>query len=212
MKKHLVWLMALPLLGACDVDLDGLGGCSYDEEFSDAISATGMTTLRVRAYEGDVEIIGRPGTSTVRVFATACSNDRNTVGDIDFDLFRNGATVDLETFVPNRDNAHVNLVIEVPEELAVVLYNDAGDIDVRDVDFVYIEDESGHISIRNVFFDVEIIDESGNIDIFNVDGSVDIDDGSGDIDVDDIGGDFLVRYDSSGSIRYRNVRGIVDIP
>jgi hypothetical protein len=212
MKKHLVWLMALPLVGACDVDLNGLGGCTYDEELSDAISAIGMTTLRVLADDGDIEIVGRPDISTVRVYATACANDRSTLGDIEFDLFRNGATIELETLVPARDNAHLDLVIEVPEELAVALYSEDGDIDVRDVDFVYIDDESGHISVRNVFFDVEIVDESGDIDILNVDGSVDIDDGSGDIEVDDVGGDFLVRFDSSGSIRYRNVRGIVDIP
>ena len=204
--------MALPLVGACDVDLNGLGGCTYDEEFSDAISAIGMTTLRVLADDGDIEIVGRPDISTVRVYATACANDRSTLDDIEFDLFRNGATIELETLVPARDNAHLDLVIEVPEELAVALYSEEGDIDVRDVDFVYIDDESGHISVRNVFYDVEIVDESGNIDILNVDGSVDIDDGSGDIDVDDVGGDFLVRFDSSGSIRYRNVRGIVDIP
>ena len=204
--------MALPLMGACDVDLNGLGGCTYDEEFSDAISAIGMTTLRVLADDGDIEIVGRPDISTVRVYATACANDRSTLDDIEFDLFRNGATIELETLVPARDNAHLDLVIEVPEDLAVALYSEDGDIDVRDVDFVYIDDESGHISVRNVFYDVEIVDESGNIDILNVDGSVDIDDGSGDIDVDDVGGDFLVRFDSSGSIRYRNVRGVVDIP
>ena len=60
--------------------------------------------------------------------------------------------------------------------------------------------------------DVEIIDGSGNIYVYNVDGSVDIDDGSGDIEVEDVGGDLWVRYDESGSIRYRNIRGIVDIP
>jgi hypothetical protein len=211
MKKHLVWLLALPL-AACDVDLDGLGGCSYDEEFSDAISAAGMNTLRVLSDDGDVQVVGRPGLNTVRVFATACSSDRSTVGDIDFELFRSGTTVEIETIVPNRDNAHLDLVIEVPEDMAVVLYNDAGDIEVRDVDLVYIDDESGHIDVRNIFFDVEIVDESGDIDVFNVDGSVDIDDGSGDIDVEDVGGDLFVRFDSSGSIRYRNVRGIVDIP
>jgi hypothetical protein len=212
MKKNLVWLLALPLMGACDVDWDDLGGCSNDRDITDAISASGMTTLRVLADDGDVEIVGRPGLTSVRVYATACSSSNRTVDDIDFQIFRSGSTIEVETYVPSRDNAHLDLVIEVPEDMAIALYNDAGDIDVRDVDLVYIDDESGHIDVRNIRFDVEIVDESGDIQVYNVDGTVDIDDGSGDIDVDDVGGDLLVRYDTSGSIRYRNVRGFVDIP
>jgi hypothetical protein len=211
MKKNLVWLLALPLFGACDA-LDTLGGCAVDREFSDAISASGMTTLRVLADEGDLEVVGRPGLTQVRVYATACSSSNRTVDDIDFDIFRNGSTVEVETYVPSSDNAHVNLVIEVPEDMAVVVYHDEGDIDVRNVDLVYIDDESGNINVRGVLYDVEIIDQSGNIGVYDVDGSVEIDDGSGDIDVDDIGGDFYVRYDSSGRITHRNVRGFVDIP
>jgi DUF4097 and DUF4098 domain-containing protein YvlB len=134
------------------------------------------------------------------------------VDDIDFVLYRNGSTVELETDVPLRDNAHLDLVIEMPEDMAAAIFHEAGDINVQDIDFVYIDDESGNIDIRDIFFDVEIVDGSGHIDIFNVDGSVEIDDESGDIDVDDIGGDFYVYYDGSGSIRYRNVRGRVDIP
>jgi hypothetical protein len=200
------------MLGACDLDFDDLGGCSYEENFSDAISATGMTTLRVLAEDGDLEVVGRPGLNQVRVFATACSSSSRTVDDIDFVLYRNGSTVELETDVPLRDNAHIDIVVEVPEDMAAVIYHDAGDIDVRDIDYVYIDDESGNINVRNIFFDVEIIDGSGHIDVFNVDGSVEIDDGSGDIDVDDIGGDFAVYFDSSGSIRHRNVRGRVLLP
>jgi hypothetical protein len=211
MKKQLVWMLALPLLSGCD-DVFGLGGCSYDQDFSDAISANGMTTLRVLADRGELEIIGRPGLNQVRVFATACASDSRTVDDIDFNLFVSGSTIELETFVPNRDNAHINLTVEMPELMAAAIFHDDGDIDVRDIDLVFIDDESGHINVRNIFFDVEIRDGSGNIDIFNVDGDVDIDDGSGDIDVEDVEGDLLVRYDESGSIRYRNVRGFIDIP
>lgn len=212
MKKHLVWLCALPLLGACDLEWDDLGGCSHQRDLSDAISATGMATLRVLAEDGHLRIEGRPGLNQVRVFATACSSSSRTVGDIDFQLYRNGTTVELESDVPLRDNAHLDIVVEMPEEMAAAIYHDAGDIEVFAIDYVYIDDESGNIDIRDIFFDVEIVDGSGHIDIFNVDGSVEIDDGSGDIDVEDIGGDFSVYFDSSGSIRHRNVRGRILLP
>jgi hypothetical protein len=212
MNKNLVWLLAIPLMAACDVDFDGLGGCSNDREFSDAISAAGMTTLRLVADEGNLQVVGRPGLTQVRVHATACSSSSRTVDDIDFQIFRNGSTVEVETFVPNSDNAHVDLIIEVPEDMAVALFHDDGDIDVRDVDFVFIDDLSGHIDIRNILFDVEIVDESGDIDIYNVGGDIDIEDGSGDIYVEDVDGNFFVRFDTSGSIRHRNVRGLIDLP
>lgn len=212
MKKHLVWLLTAPLLSACDVDIGGLGGCRYEENFSDAITATSMSTLRVLANDGDLRIEGRPGLTQVRVFATACASSSRTVDDIDFVLYRNGSTVELETDVPFRDDAHLDLLIEVPEEMAAVLYHEAGDLHVRDIDYVYLEDNAGNIEIRNIYFDVEVIDESGHIDIVDVGGSVEIDDGSGDIDVADVGGDLIVWYDGGGSLRYRNVFGHVQTP
>lgn len=211
MKKHLVWLLTVPLLAGCDLDF-GLGSCEYDRDYSDAVSASGMTTLRVFADDGDLDIVGRRGLNQVRVRAEACSSDRRTVDDVDFRLFRSGSTVELESIVPHRDDAHMNLVVEVPEDMSVIVYHEAGNVDVRNVDYVYIDDQSGHIDVRNVFFDVEIIDGSGNIFVSNVGGSVEIDDGSGDIEVENVDGDLWVRYDQSGSIRYRNIRGIVDIP
>lgn len=211
MKRTLVWLLALPLMAACS-DYDDLGGCSNDLEFEDAISAAGRTTLRIMADDGELSVVGRPGLTQVRVFATACSSSRRTVEDIDFDLFGTGTSVELETFVPTRDNAHLDLVVEVPIDMAVVIYHAAGNIDVRDVDLVYINDDRGHVEVRNVLFDVEVVDESGDIFVYNVDGSVDIDDGDGDIDVEDVGGDLFVRFDTSGRINYRNVRGFVDLP
>ncbi len=198
-------------MAACD-GYDELGGCSNDREFTDVISASGMTTLSVLADDGNLEIIGRPGINEVRVYATACSSSRRTVDDIDFQFFRSGSTIELETLVPSRDNAHLDLVIEVPVDMAIAVDHLEGDIDVRNVDFVFIEDESGHIDVRNILFDVEIIDGSGDIGVYNVDGSVDIEDGSGDIDVDDIRGDFFVRFDTSGRINVGRVDGIVDIP
>lgn len=212
MKKHLVWLLTVPLLAGCDLDFNGLGGCSYDRDYTDVVSASGMITLRVFADDGDLEVIGRRGLNEVRVRAEACASDRRTVDDVDFRLFRSGSTVELESMVPHRDNAHMNFVVEVPEDMEVVIYHEQGNIDVRNVDYVYIDDQAGHIDVRNVYFDVEIIDGSGHIYVNNVGGSVEIDDGSGDIEVEDVGGDLWVRYDQSGSIRYRNIRGIVDIP
>lgn len=60
-------------------------------------------------------------------------------------------------------------------------------------------------------FEVEIYDTSGHIKVDNV-YAVYIEDGSGDIDVEDIETDFIVRYDTSGAIRHRNVGGLIQLP
>ena len=212
MRKQLVWLMAAPLLAGCDLDLSGLGSCQYDESWTESVSASGISTVELLADAGDLRIEGRSDINTVRVRATACANNRNTLDEIDFDFFFNGNTLEIESFAPLRDNSRIDLVIEVPVDMALAIFHDEGDIEVSNVDVVFIDDESGHIQLNDIYFDVDIEDESGNIDIFRVGGDVTIEDGSGDIDVDDIGGDFRVLFDSSGTIRHRNVRGVINLP
>ena len=195
MKTHLVWLLAVPVLGGCDLDLTDLGGsCRYERDFYDETSAIGISTLRVHADAGDLRIEGHSGLNEVRVRARACSADVYAVDDIDFDFFRSGGTLDLESYVPRYNDSRLDIVVEVPYDVAAAIYHGSGHIDVRDVDVVFIDDESGHIDIRGIRYDVDIVD------------------GSGDIDVEDVGGDLIVRADGSGRIDYRNVRGQVYLP
>jgi hypothetical protein len=212
MTKQLVWLMAVLPLAGCDLDLSGLDSCEYDETWTESVSASGISTLRLLADAGELRIEGRAGTNTIRVRATACADDRDTLDEIDFDFFFSGSTLELESFAPQRDDSRIDLVIEVPADLAVAIFHDEGNIEITNVDVVFIDDESGNIQLTDIAFDVDIEDESGNIDIFQVGGDVTIEDGSGDIDVDDVWGDFVVLFDSSGAIRHRNVQGRVDLP
>jgi hypothetical protein len=191
--RRLAWLLGVAALSGCD--LVDIASCDYSDSFSDAISATGLTTLIADTQEGDVRIQGRSGINEVRVSARACSDDRRTTDDIDFNLFRANGAARLTTLVPSRDDARLELTIEVPTDFDIDIFDDDGDLEISDVFAVFITDGSGDIDIRDISEDV-IIDE----------------DGSGDIDVDDVGGDFIVHIDRSGSIRYRNVRGLVQVP
>lgn len=123
---------------------------------------------------------------------TACSSDRRTTEDIDFELYRADGEARVISHVPGYDNARLDLQIEVPVDFDVAIYDTSGPIEVEDVFSVWVVDGSGHIDIRDIESDV-IVDE----------------DGSGDIDV---GGDFYVDYDSSGRIDYSNIRGVVRLP
>ncbi|MGQ0816012.1 MAG: hypothetical protein ACT4O1_16395 [Gemmatimonadota bacterium] len=192
--QRILGLMTVAALAGCDLDLSGLG-CAAERNFSDEISATTLNGLLVDAEDGELRIEGRSGINEIRVHATACSNDDRTTDDIDFQLFRSGGEARIITDVPRFDDARLDLVIEVPIDFDVSVYDTDGDIEIEDVFSVWLVDGSGHIDIRNIELDV-IIDE----------------DGSGNIDVDGVGGDFIVRRDGSGRIDYRNVQGRVDLP
>ena len=191
--KQFAWLGVVAVLSGCDI-VD-LASCNDSDQFSDAISATGLTTLLADTEDGNIRIQGRSGINEVRVSARACSNDSRTTREIDFDLFRSNGAARLTSFVPSYDNARLDLTIEVPLDFDVDIFAGSGDLDISDVFAAFITDGSGDIDITDIEEDV-IIDE----------------DGSGNIDVDDVGGDLIVRIDRSGSIHYSNVRGTVQVP
>lgn len=193
--KRVAWLVGVVALAGCDLNVAGLGRCDNPIEFTDQISASGLIALLVDAERGDLRVDGRSGINSVRVTARACADDRRTRDDIDFELFSSGENARLISYVPNRDDARLDLFVEVPFDFDVDIFHFAGDIEVEDVYAVWITDESGHIDVRDIETDV-IIDE----------------DGSGDIDVFNIGGDLIVRFDRSGNIRFSNIRGRVVLP
>lgn len=195
MKK--IALLGVLVLAGCDLDLSGLvDNCEYSRDLSDQISATGLHSLLVDSDDGDVRVEGRSGTNEVRVFARACSSDRRTLDDIEFDLIRSSnGSARIATYVPSRDDALLELDIEVPADFDVDIYDQSGDIDVENVYSVWIDDSSGHIDVFDIYGDVIVFE-----------------DGSGDIFAQDVGGDFIVERDGSGSIDYRNVHGRVRLP
>jgi hypothetical protein len=191
--KPILGLICLAALGGC-TDLTALD-CEESRSFSDEISASGVNALLVDDQEGELLIVGRAGLNSVRVRATACANNSRTADDVDFRLYESDGEIRVISEVPGYDNARLDLLIEVPLDFDVAIFDTDGNIDIEDVFSVWISDGPGHIEVSEIEYDVTI-DE----------------DGSGDIDVRDIGGDFYVRYDASGSIRYREIGGIVDIP
>ena len=193
--KRLALLVSALAFSACDLDLSSIGGCSYSRDFSDEISATGLTDLLADAQAGSLRIEGHSGSNRVRVRAHACASNARTSDDIDFDLIHDGSTARVTSYVPGYDNARLDLVIEVPMDFFVDIYDDSGDLEVTDVDGVVMSDGSGDIDVRRIASDVIVAD-----------------DGSGNIYVEDVGGDFIVQRDGSGTINYRNVRGRVQLP
>jgi hypothetical protein len=190
-------LLGVLVLAGCDIDLSDLvDNCEYSRDMSDQISAAGIHSLLVDSDDGDVRVEGRNGSNEVRVFARACASNRRTLDDIEFDLIRSSnGSARVSSYVPSRDDALLELEIEVPPDFDIDIYDQAGHIDVENVYSVWLDDGSGDIDVFDIFGDVIVFE-----------------DGSGDIFAEDVGGDFIVERDGSGSIDYRNVRGRVRLP
>jgi len=194
MRRVALLVGALALAG-CDLDLAGLGSCEYARDFSDEISASGLDALLADAQQGSLRIEGNSGSNMVRVHGRACASDARTADDIDFVLDRTSTAARVTSYVPDFDNARLDLVIEVPIDFDVDVYDESGDTEVRDVRSLWIDDGSGNIDARHIDFDVFVAN-----------------DGSGDIYAEDVGGDFVVQRDYGGRVDYQNVRGRVLLP
>lgn len=192
--RRLAWLLGVGALAGCDLNLNALG-CDYTRDFTDQMSARGLNTLLADAEAGDLRIVGRRGSNEFTVRAHACAKSRSTLEFINFRMDRINGSARVTTYLPTYTDTRLDLVIEVPQDFAVEVYDLEGDIEIDDVYSIWLNDTSGDIDIDGVNQDV-YVDE----------------DGSGDIFVQNVGRDFTVAYDRSGRIDYRNVRGRVQLP
>ncbi|MDX1501102.1 MAG: DUF4097 family beta strand repeat-containing protein [Thermoanaerobaculia bacterium] len=201
-------LVAAPALGWGD-------DCDHTAERDARIDAEGAGRLVVEARAGSLTLVGRPDADAVVARGTACSSRRSTLDDIQLTTRRRGDTLVLEVRIPDdagwrSGSARLDLDVEVPAGLHVVVDDTSGSVEIEGVASLEIEDGSGSIEVTRVAGRVQIRDGSGEIDLRDAGGPVDIRDGSGSITVADIGGDVELT-DGSGSIDVRDVRGSVRV-
>lgn len=210
------------------------GSCEYQAERRLSLEAAAIDRLVLSAGSGELSVEGREGLDRVQVVGRVCASEEEYLADLRVTLERRGDDVELTAHYPDRsrrerwrgnDYARIDLVVEVPMNMAVDLEDSSGgmeisgtgelriddssgEIVVRRVDgAVRIDDSSGGIDVRDVSGDIEVDDSSGGIDLVGVGGSVVIRDGSGSIDAEDVEGDVVVDDDGSGSINVHDVRG-----
>jgi len=101
----------------------------------------------------------------------------------------------------------VNLTVVIPENIAVMIDDGSGFIDVKNIHSgMELEDGSGSITLKNMSGSIIIDDGSGSIQGVNIIGKIDIDDGSGSILLSDIDGDIIID-DGSGGIELSDITG-----
>jgi DUF4097 and DUF4098 domain-containing protein YvlB len=188
----------------------------YSEDRTATVDAAGIRVVRIEAKAGELRVTGRRGVSDVVVRARARANEERYLGDIRMVAERRGDVVRVAADLPDIEwrsawrnvERALDLVIEIPEGVAVEITDTSGDVELSGTGDVELDDNSGDVTIDGVIGNVRLSDGSGEVVVRDVSGSVTVvDDGSGDLSATDIRGSVLVQEDGSGDITVRRVGG-----
>lgn len=205
------------------------GRDGYTADRRATISTASASRIGIQAHAGSLRIEGRAGLAEVRAHGTARASSRDILESVRIRAERSGSVVTIVVETPerlrDREWAALDLVVEVPRELALTVEDGSGDVEIRDVGALELHDGSGGVTIEGlggslrlvdgsgelhvsgVRGDVEIEDGSGETIVRDVRGTVRIDDGSGELDVRDVGRDVVLARKGSGDVTVSRVRG-----
>lgn len=193
----------------------GLAAQQHTSPRDAVVDARGATRLRVDAQAGSLRVEGRAGLREVRIRGVARANDRKYLDAMRLVADRSGAEVRVAVEIPEvralfgRVQRVLDLVIEVPEGMAVDVDDSSGEVEIRRVGALRVKDSSGELVIEDVRGDLDVTDSSGGVSIAQVAGGVRVTDSSGELRIRDVRGTVVVDEDSSGEIDVRDVRGDV---
>lgn len=209
-RVHLPIIVMTASCLACQVVI--ADDCDLTAPRAATIEAEGATRVVIDAGAGSLEVRGVAGSTELRARGTACASRESVLEAIELAADRRGDTLRLETRFPRnlRGAARLDLEVEVPAGLEVLIDDGSGSIVVRGVETLSVKDGSGPIEVSDVRGGVRIDDGSGDITLLGIGGDVAIDDGSGPIDLRGIGGSVRID-DGSGGIDVRDVDGDVRV-
>lgn len=188
--------------------------CNYEKNIDVTLDLADSELLAITAAAGDLEVRGVAGSDEARIHGKVCVSKEAWLDEarvhtstgkrakITADLPSNGGSWSLF----GNSYASMDLVIEVPRDLALEIKDSSGDIEISHVAALRLHDSSGDIEVENTNGPISIKDSSGDIDVDHVTGNFTIEsDSSGDIYASNIDGIALVKKDSSGDIRLTQV-------
>ena len=186
----------------------------YEKNIDVKLNLTESELLAITAVAGDLEIRGVAGSNEAVIYGKVCVSKEAWLEDARIHTVE-GKQAEIIADLPNQGSgwslfgnsyANMDLVIEVPRDLALEIRDSSGDIEINDVGALRLYDSSGDIEIDNSSGPVTIKDSSGDIEVDRVEGDFTIEsDSSGDIYASNINGIALVKKDSSGDIRLTHV-------
>ncbi len=191
--------------------------CKFSRSIEQQLDLSDSESLSLLLGAGDLEVEGIPGADRAVITGRICASKESWLDESRIETTV-GADAIIESVLPDNDTswsiwgsryAYIDLVIQMPNDLALNIRDSSGDLEVQDVAAVTIKDSSGDILVQDSTGPVDIEDTSGDIRVRRLDQGFAVTDSSGDINAEDIGGSVHVRADSSGDMVMKDVAGDV---
>lgn len=216
-------LAASVLMAGCDADFSG--------DRSAAASVDGFDSVRIVGDAGTIEVVGTAGGTTLNASGTAYATSATRLETIQFVVRPEGNVLVVEARASGA-NSRFDIMIAIPDTLAVSVETGAGEIVLRDIRSAWVRLGAGNVTIDGAGEDVRVesvgagnvtITEvggrvevgsigAGNLDVTTVGGGVDVGEvGVGNITVRDVGGDLSVGSRGIGNVTHSDVRGAVSV-
>jgi len=201
----------------------------YEETKHLSLSAEDISKLTIDCGAGFLKVHGQSGLDEIRVTAVIKIDnidhekaERLVERYVELSLVDRGSKAELTSSFENTNsvfsvlfnrnaNITIDLTVDLPENIDVVIDDGSGLIEVRDLSGdLSIDDGSGQIDLQNINGKVDIDDGSGDIEIEFVKNNIDIDDGSGDIHIKNVKGDVRID-DGTGDLEVIQIGGTVRV-
>lgn len=216
-RRHVPLMTTTRILGALLLPF-GLAACEIDTVPTDLEDKqlrvdSRMERLVIHNDGGTIDVMSSPLEDSIRVTASLHRIEWQSVSEtwknLDYDLSASGSRAVLRAKL---DDVYgwVDIRVVVPEDLAVEIHDGSGDIEVKGVSDVVIDDESGDIFASWISGSVDIVDDSGDIELSQIGGDIRILDDSGKIRAFDVGGHTSIE-DGSGDVELRDLLGPANI-
>jgi len=210
--------------------------CKHKVDRSAELELDGAAMVEIYALAGELHVRGKDGLTAVQAKGYACVSRKEMLPETDITVRRTGDRIQILAEMPDTTDegngpwegeyAVMDLEIDLPAGVGVVVHDSSGDLEVSNVASAEITDSSGGIEITDISGPVVIpqdssgdiymehvgevtiqVDSSGEIEIRDAAAVPIANDTSGDIYVRDIRGSVLIGNDSSGRITARDVGG-----
>lgn len=229
----LIMLAALAAtLTGCGHPAAAIGNCTYTEARAASYSTVDATGVNIKGQVGTVRVVGRPGLQEVQVTGTACATSETTLKQVKLTAERSSdGWVRILTDVP-RGNNKLDITVEVPDNLQVMVRNDIGTVEVSGINGganvrgdngtlavsdvkggVTVESRNGTVTVTRVEGDVRVNRaDNGALAVTAVKGDVTVTKKTGVLTVVDVTGNLTVTGKVKGLVTHHNVSGRVSIP
>lgn len=183
-----------------------------EREVTATIDAAGASGITIVAEAGDLIIRGE-STSTVTANGTIRSRTESGLKRARLISKREDDRVTIRVEIEDgwRDRTTLDLVVRVPDDVALDVVDSSGNAEIEGTGAVKVTDSSGDLTLTGIGGAVRVTDSSGNLTLDGIEGEVSLTDSSGDIRLSEITGVVRIDADSSGNIEIEGVTGNVEI-